>query len=58
MATITKKRTTLFINPALVKHARAQAVVEGLSLTALVERALISFLPKATVIKKVKISKK
>jgi hypothetical protein len=47
-----KKRLTLFINPAIAKHARAQAVLEELSLTALVERALIKYLPKETVIKK------
>ncbi|MFC1727277.1 hypothetical protein ACFL0Y_02020 [Patescibacteria group bacterium] len=48
-----KKRLTLFINPAIAKQARAQAVLEELSLTALVERALIKYLPKETVIKKV-----
>jgi hypothetical protein len=47
-----KKRLTLFINPAIAKHARAQAVLEELSLTALVERALIKYLPKETVIRK------
>lgn len=47
-----KKRLTLFINPAIAKHARAQAVLEELSLTALVEKALIKYLPKETVIRK------
>lgn len=47
-----KQRVTLFINPAIVKHARAQAVVEEISLTALVEKALIQYLPKVTIIKK------
>jgi hypothetical protein len=47
-----KKRITLFINPAIAKHARAQAVIEELSLTALIERALIKYLPKETVIRK------
>jgi len=50
-----KKRLTLFINPAIAKHARAQAVLEELSLTALVERALIKYLPKETVIKKAEV---
>lgn len=50
-----KQRTTLFLNPSIVKHARAQAVVEDLTLTSLVEKALIDYLPKVTVIKKVKI---
>jgi hypothetical protein len=52
-----KKRLTLFINPAIAKHARAQAVLEELSLTALVERALINYLPKETIIKKAYIRK-
>ncbi len=47
-----KQRVTLFVNPSILKHARAQAVVEELSLTALVEKALIIYLPKETVIKK------
>ncbi len=47
-----KQRTTLFLNPDLVKQTRAQAVVEGISLTTLVEKALINFLPKETIIKK------
>ena len=47
-----KKRLTLFINSATAKHARAQAVVEGITLTYLVERALTKYLPKETVIKK------
>lgn len=47
-----KQRLTLFINPALAKHAKAQAIVEELSLTALIEKALIKYLPKETVIKK------
>ena len=50
-----KQRITLFLNPALTKHARAQAVVEDISLTSLVEKALIQYLPKETIIKKVKI---
>lgn len=48
-----KQRTTLFIKPTLVKQARAQAIVEDLTLTTLVERALIKYLPKETIIKKV-----
>ena len=47
-----KQRVTLFVNPSILKHAKAQAVVEDLSLTALVEKALINYLPKETVIKK------
>lgn len=51
----TKQRITLFINSFIIKHARAQAVVEELTLTDLVEKALISYLPQETVIKKVKL---
>lgn len=51
-----KQRITLFVNPSIAKHARAQAVVEDLSLTSLVEKALIEYLPAETVIKKADIS--
>ncbi|HJY98407.1 MAG TPA: hypothetical protein VJ227_01695 [Patescibacteria group bacterium] len=50
-----KQRVTLFVNPSILKQARAQAVVDELSLTALVEKALVNFLPKETVIKKLQI---
>jgi hypothetical protein len=56
MTTTTKKqRITLFINPSIAKHAKAQAIVEEMTLTALIERALIGYLPKKTVIEKAKI---
>jgi len=55
MTTTTNKRVTLFMDPDIAIHARAQAVVEDLSLTDLVEKALLQYLPKVTVIKKVKI---
>ena len=57
MTSKNKQRVTVFVNPALAKHARAQAVVEETTLTDLVERALIKYLPKETIIKKVDISK-
>jgi hypothetical protein len=47
-----KKRLTLFINPDIARHAKAEAIVEGTTLTNLVEKALTSYLPKETVIKK------
>jgi hypothetical protein len=47
-----KQRVTLFLNPAISKHAKAQAVLEDISLTSLVEKALINYLPKETVIRK------
>lgn len=52
MTTNSKQRITLFLNPSLAKYARAQAVVEELTLTNLVEKALIKYLPKETIIKK------
>jgi len=55
MTTNNKQRVTLFINHSIVKHARAQAVVEELTLTNLVEKALINYLPKETVIRKIEI---
>ncbi|RJQ36056.1 hypothetical protein C4559_05640 [Candidatus Microgenomates bacterium] len=60
MTTNDKQRLTLFIHPSIAKHARAQAVVEETTLTTLVEKALIEYLPKETIIKKVdiKIKKK
>ena len=52
MTTDNTQRVTLFINHSIVKHAKAQAIVEELSLTNLVEKALINYLPKETIIKK------
>ena len=40
------------MNHAIAKHAKAQAVVEELTLTGLVEKALTGYLPRNTVIKK------
>lgn len=53
MTTNNRQRLTLFINPDIAKHAKAQAVVEELSLTSLIEKALINYLPKETIIRKV-----
>ncbi|KKP79949.1 MAG: hypothetical protein UR78_C0006G0038 [Candidatus Moranbacteria bacterium GW2011_GWF2_35_39] len=47
-----KQRVTLFLNPNLLKHAKAQAIVKEISLTALMEKALSKYLPKETIIKK------
>ena len=55
MATNDRQRVTLFLNPDLLKHAKAQAVIEGITLTSLIEKALVKFLPTKTVIEKVKI---
>ena len=48
-----KQRVTLFLNPDIIKHARAQAVLEDLTLTTLVEKALVKYLPKEIIIKNV-----
>jgi hypothetical protein len=56
MTTIKAQRITLFINPFISKQAKAQAVVEEITLTNLVEKALIGYLPKETVIKKAEIT--
>ena len=56
MITKESQRVTLFLNPNLLVHAKAQAVVEKRTLTALVERALNKYLPKKTIIKKVETS--
>lgn len=50
-----KQRVTLFVKPQILKHAKAQAVVEELSLSALAEKAFINYLPKETLIKKIHI---
>jgi hypothetical protein len=52
MTTTTGQRTTLFIKPSLVKFARAQAILEDLTFTQLVEKALINYLPAETIIRK------
>ncbi|RJR27898.1 hypothetical protein C4561_01265 [candidate division WWE3 bacterium] len=51
--TETKLRTTVFLRPSLIKHAKAQAVIEEITLTELIERALLKYLPKETIIKKI-----
>lgn len=55
MATNDKQRVTLFLNPKLLKHAKAQAVIEDTTLTDLVEVALVKYLPEEIVIIKPKI---
>jgi len=47
-----KQRVTLFLDPRLLKQAKILAVVEEISLTSLVEKALTSYLPKETIIKR------
>ncbi|KKP69608.1 hypothetical protein A2X44_03575 [candidate division CPR3 bacterium GWF2_35_18] len=52
MTTNNKQRTTLFLNHEIAKHAKAQAILEDITLTSLVEKALIRYLPDETKIKK------
>ena len=47
-----KQRVTLFLNPAILKHAKAEAIVEDITLTQFVEDALTSYLPAEIVLKK------
>lgn len=54
MAT-SKQRITIFLNPAIVIQAKAQAVIDKTTLTELIEKSLIKYLPKETVIKKAEI---
>jgi len=51
----TRQRLTLFMKPAIIKHARATAIVEDKTLTKLAEDALIAYLPEEIVLKKDKI---
>ncbi len=51
-----KQRATFFLNPDIVKQAKAQAIIEGRSLTDLVEKALVRYLPEETTIRKVDIN--
>jgi hypothetical protein len=55
MTTDRTQRITLFINPSISKQAKAQAIIEDSTLTNLVEKALIQYLPKETIIKKIDI---
>lgn len=52
MTASNRQRLTLFLNPSIVKHARAEAIVEDITLTKLVEKALIAYLPAEIVLKK------
>lgn len=47
------QRVTIFLNPLISKQAKAEAVVQEITLTSLIEKALVKYLPKETVIKKV-----
>ena len=49
------RRVTIFLNPLISKQAKAEAVVQEVTLTSLIEKALVNYLPKETIIKKPKI---
>lgn len=49
------QRVTIFLHPLISKQAKAEAVIQDITLTALIEKALVKYLPKETVIKKAKI---
>jgi len=53
ITTISKQRITLFMNPSIITQAKAQAVIDKVTLTELVEKALLTYLPKVTIIKKI-----
>lgn len=55
MAKTESQRVTLFINPELLKHAKAHAVVEEKTLTQIVETSLVAYLPEMINILKPKI---
>jgi hypothetical protein len=57
MTTNDKQRVTLFLNPKLLKRAKVQAVIEDISLTVIVEKALIKYLPREAEINKKYIKK-
>jgi hypothetical protein len=52
MIKIAKQRVTIFLHPGLLKQAKIRAIVEDRSLTALIEEALIKYLPKKSPPKK------
>ncbi len=46
------QRATVFLDPSILKQTKAQAILEELTLSRLVEKALIDNLPEKTVIHK------
>lgn len=57
MTSTKKQRVTLFLNPELLLHARAQAIIQDVSLTELIQNCLIDSLPPEIVIKKPSLTK-
>jgi hypothetical protein len=50
--TPSKQRVTLFLKPSILKQAKAEAIIKEITLTQLVEKALIAYLPAETIIRK------
>jgi len=46
------QRATIFLKPSILKQTKAQAIVEELTLSQLVGKALIDYLPVKTIIRK------
>lgn len=46
------QRATVFLKPSILKQTKAQAIVEESTLSQLVEKALIDYLPVKTIIHK------
>lgn len=47
-----KQRITIFMDPDIAKHAKAESVIKEITLSELIEKALLSYLPKETIITK------
>jgi len=45
-----KQRLTIFLDPKLIKLAKAQAVILETTLTSVIETALVKFLPEEIII--------
>ncbi len=54
MSNTSKQRLTLFLKPSVIKHAKAAAIIEDMTLAQLVEKSLTEYLPEKIVIEKIK----
>jgi len=46
-----KKRVTVFIDQDILVHSKAEALINDVTLSQLIEKALVKYLPKETTIK-------
>ena len=51
MTNKTKKRVTIFIDPEILIHSKAEALIRGITLSQLIEKAMVDYLPNETTIK-------